>query len=121
MFGALFFIPAAVFFILAIVFSLAIAHVEKIPRIISLNIGKLHADDIRRLDPIDRNDLRNQVAFHFVAAAAAALIIGILFIVFGSASNPLLALACNLVAVVVGGFIALGILKKAGALKEKLR
>lgn len=121
MFGSLFFIPSIVFALLTIVFYLAISNVEKIHKPVTLTIGKLNADDIRKLDYEKRRYLRNQVALYFSVATTATILIGILFIIFGNADNGFLALPCVLISTVVGLLIALRVLKIANILKEEMR
>ena len=108
------------FTIFTITFPLAISIVDKLPKAISLNIGKLNADDIRKLDYHKRSYLRNQVFLYFIKAVLVTCLIGLLFCVLTSIDNVLFITLCSLIQVIVGLTIAFRVFKKTNVLKETL-
>lgn len=120
MFRTLFFIAPFTFFILGVIFTLCIAHIEKVPGIVNLNIGKLDGDDIRKLDKKERNYLQNQLLYRFIIAVVITLLISLGFIILGDADNAILVSLCNFINLIVGLVVVLSVLKKTNKLKNNL-
>lgn len=119
MLNTLFFITPFVFFLLAVIFPLCIT--EKIPNWLTVNIGRLNADDIRKLESRKRNHLRNKIVFYFITAVIITLLISLAFVFVGNADNVLLSIPCNIIGLVVGLIIVFRILKTANMLKDEIR
>lgn len=115
----MYFLCPTIFFIFTITFPLAIN--EKIPQWMQLDIGQIHAEDIRKMSSENRNYLRKKVMFYFGLAFIIMLVVSTLFYIFTDTSSIMSLMICNVLCLTIGiSTVALPITKITRELKRKL-
>lgn len=114
----LYFLSPIVFFALAVIFPIFINH--RIPLWMDVDIGKIHAEDIRKITTEQCNYLQRKVRIHFTLAFITTLVISTIFDIFSNSNSIISIIACNIICTILGLAISLSVLKAANALKNQL-
>lgn len=114
----LYFISPTVLFALAVIFPVFIN--SRIPLWVNVDIGKIHTEDILKMNPKQVIYLKRKIRTHLTLAFISTLVISTTFYIFIN-SNPILSIiTCNLICIILGLCISLSILKTANELKNEL-
>ncbi len=121
MLGILYFITPFVFLLLLVIFALCIR--EDIPAWMTVNIGRLNADDIRAMDSVRRAYLKKQVMLHLGLSVLITAVMAVIFFIidFSSTAGVVISIVlCNAAGTAAGLFVALPVTKKANRMKDEM-
>lgn len=115
----LYFLSPIMFFAFAAIFPVFINH--RIPLWMDVDIGKIHAEDIRKMTAEQCNYLQRKVRIHFTLAFITTLVISTIFYMFSDSNSTISIIICNMICTPLGLFISLSsILKTTNELKNQL-
>jgi len=116
---ALYFICPLVFLILLLIVPPLVR--PDLPACISINVGVLDTQDIKKMTAEQLERLRALLRRYFFLAFAASVVISVAFVLFVSPWTPFSPFICNMLGLVMGiGCLRLT-LRKAAALKQELQ
>lgn len=114
----LYFLNPIIFLAFATIFPIFINH--RIPLWMDVNIGKIHAKDIRKMTIEQCNYLQRKVRIYFTLAFITTLVISTIFYMFSNSNSIISIITCNTICTVLGLVISLSALKAANVLKNQL-